>query len=229
MTMELSYTIQRSPRRKQLTITIERDRRVVVHAPESITEEKIREVIESKRSWIYEKTHHTQKYHTLSHPPGKELVNGESALYLGRHYQIEMIREGSTEIRFEQRFLIPAAFSSERKTVLRNWYIDRAKEKILPRAKKSAIDLGVQFADAKIVDHRYRWGSCTIKDNVNFNWRLIKAPMYVIDYVIVHELTHLLEANHTPRFWNIVRAQSPKMEKAKQWLLEQGQILEEDI
>ena len=60
-------------------------------------------------------------------------------------------------------------------------------------------------------------------------WRLIKAPMYVVDYVIVHELAHLLEANHTPRFWTIVRVQSSKMDKAKQWLIENGQILEEDI
>jgi len=69
----------------------------------------------------------------------------------------------------------------------------------------------------------------TVKDNVNLNWRLIKAPMFVIDYVIVHELAHLLEANHTPRFWNIVRSQISTMDKAKQWLKEHGQILEEDI
>jgi predicted metal-dependent hydrolase len=227
--MGLVYTIKRSSRRRKLTITVERDRSVVVHAPESTSKEKIREVVESKRQWLYEKTKHAQKYSELSHPPGKELVNGESALYLGRQYQIEITPNNSTEIRFEQRFLIPVSFSGERKKVLRNWYIDRAKEKIPPRVKKFAIDLGVEFANAKIVDNRYRWGSCTIKDNVNFNWRLIKSPMYVVDYVIVHELAHLLEANHTPRFWNIVRAQSPKMEKAKQWLLEHGQILEEEI
>ncbi|MBK8536621.1 MAG: M48 family metallopeptidase [Candidatus Competibacteraceae bacterium] len=222
--MELAYTIKRSAKRKQLTITVERDRSVIIHAPESTSEEKIRQIVESKRQWIYGKTTHTQKYRELPHPPGKELVNGESALYLGRHYQIEITLDSATEIRFEQRFLILASFSGERKQVLRNWYIDRAKEKILPRAKKFASDLGVEFANAKIVDNRYRWGSCTTKDNINFNWRLIKAPMYVLDYVIVHEITHLLEANHTPRFWNIVRAQSPKMEKAKQWLLENGQI-----
>lgn len=222
--MELAYTIKRSAKRKQLTITVDRDRSVIIHAPESTSEEKIRQIVESKRQWIYGKTTHTQKYRKLPHPPGKELVNGESALYLGRHYQIEITLDSATEIRFEQRFLIPASFSGERKQVLRNWYIDRAKEKILPRAKKFASDLGVEFANAKIVDNRYRWGSCTTKDNINFNWRLIKAPMYVLDYVIVHEITHLLEANHTPRFWNIVRAQSPKMEKAKQWLLENGQI-----
>ncbi len=227
--MELVYTIKRSAKRKRLTITVERDRSVIIHAPESTSEEKIRQIVESKRQWIYGKTTHDQKYRELSHPPGKELVNGESALYLGRHYQVEITLDSATEIRFEQRFLIPASFSSERKQVLRHWYIDKAKEKILPRAKKFASDLGVEFANAKIVDNRYRWGSCTINDNINFNWRLIKAPMYVIDYVVVHELAHLLEANHTPRFWNIVQAQSPKMEKAKQWLLENGQILEEEI
>ena len=85
--MELVYTIKRSPNRKKLTITVERDRSVVVHAPESTSEEKIQAIIESKRKWIYEKTKHAQKY-ALPHPPGKELVNGESALYLGRQYQI---------------------------------------------------------------------------------------------------------------------------------------------
>jgi predicted metal-dependent hydrolase len=148
---------------------------------------------------------------------------------LGRHYQIEITRGDAAGIQFDQRFLIPVSLSSERKKVLRNWYIERAKEKILPRVESFAEALGVKFANAKIVDTRYRWGSCTTKDNVNFNWRLIKAPTFVIDYVIVHELAHLLEANHTSRFWNIVCAQSAKMEKAKQWLLEQGQILDEEI
>jgi len=85
------------------------------------------------------------------------------------------------------------------------------------------------LAEAKITSNRFRWGSCTLHNNVNFNWRLIKAPMFVIDYVIVHELAHLIEANHTPRFWNIVRAQTPTMEKAKTWLKEQGQLLEQEI
>jgi predicted metal-dependent hydrolase len=113
--------------------------------------------------------------------------------------------------------------------VLRDWYIARAKEKILARVEQHAHELGVKFAAAKIVDNRYRWGSCTVNDNVNFNWRLIKAPMYVIDYVVVHELAHLIETNHSPRFWNVVRANSPTMDKAKAWLKDHGQVLEEEI
>ncbi len=227
--MDTAYTIKRSPKRRKLTITVERDRSVVVHAPESTPEEAIREGVESKRQWIYGKITHSQKYEERPHPPGKELVNGESARYLGREYQIKVIPTDSTEIRFEQRFFIPASLAGGRRKVLRNWYINRAKEIILPKVKSMAALLGVEFARAKIVDNRFRWGSCTVKNNVNLNWRLIKAPMFVIDYVIVHELAHLLEANHTSRFWNIVRTHAPRMERARNWLRENGQILERDI
>lgn len=227
--MDLLYTIQRSSKRRKLTISVERDRRVVVHAPEKMSVENIRRAIESKRSWIYEKISHVQKYQDRPHPPGKEMISGESALYLGRQYRIEVVKNGLSVIKFIQRFLIPAAKSNTRIEALREWYIDRAKEKIIPRVKLHARALGVDIATIKIVNNRFRWGSCTLKDNVNLNWRLIKAPMFVIDYVIVHELAHLIEANHTPRFWNIVRAQTMTMEKAKTWLKENGQLLEQEI
>ncbi len=227
--MNLDYTIVRSPKRCKLTITVERDRSVVVHAPQTTSEEKIRQVVDSKRQWLYEKMRHPQKYQDPPHPPGKELVSGESALYLGRQYRVEVVQNGLNEIQFAQRFLIPATRATQRKKVLREWYIERAKDKILPRVQRHARELGVMCAEVKIVDHLYRWGSCTMNDNVNFNWRLIKAPMFVIDYAIVHEVAHLIEGNHTPRFWNIVRAQTPTMEKAKAWLKEHGQLLEEEI
>jgi len=227
--MDLTYIIRRSARRRNLTITVERDRTVVVHAPEAMTEEKIRKVVESKRQWIYEKIGHPQKYQGMPHPPGKELVSGEAALYLGRQYRIEMVQNGLSEVHFAQRFLIPAVKGLQREEALRGWYIARAREKIIPRVKVHSRAIGVDVARVRIVDNRYRWGSCTLKNNVNINWRLIKAPMFVIDYVIVHELAHLIEANHTPRFWNIVRVQTPTMEKARAWLKEHGQLLEQEI
>ena len=227
--MELAYTTRKSAKRRKLTITIERDRSVIVHAPEGVSDERIRRVVQAKRQWIHNKIKHPQKYQELPHPPGKELVSGESALYLGRQYLIEVVRKGQVGIQFNWRFLIPASQGAKRVEALREWYIARAKEKIVPRVKLHARALGVDIAEIKIVDYRFRWGSCTLRNNVNLNWRLIKAPMFVIDYVIVHELAHLIEANHTPRFWNIVRAQTPTMEKAKAWLKEHGQLLEQEI
>ncbi len=227
--MDLKYTIVRSPRRRKLTITVERDRSVVVHAPAATSEEKIRRLVESKRQWIFEKTRHAQKYAELPHPPGKELVNGESALYLGRNYLIEISATDSGGIEFVQKFHVPADLADHKLEAFRDWYIARAEEKILPRVRHHARQLGVEFAEARIVDNRYRWGSCTVKNNLNFNWRLIKAPMSVIDYVVVHELAHMIEANHTPRFWNIVRAQIVNMDISKQWLKDHGQMLEQPI
>ena len=76
---------------------------------------------------------------------------------------------------------------------------------------------------------RYRWGSCTPQNNLNFNWRIIKAPWFVIRYIVVHELIHLIESNHTPEFMNILSIQAPDYQKAKDWLKQNGHLLEVDF
>ena len=227
--IKLDYQIVRSPKRKKLTISVERDRSIIVHAPQAISEEELRRTVDAKRQWILTKLRHPQKYQNRLHPPGKEVVNGESALYLGRDYRIEVLETASGDVEFSHHFIVPPIHQVKRREVLRDWYIARAKEKIITRVERHARELGVKFAAAKIVDNRYRWGSCTVNDNVNFNWRLIKAPIFVIDYVIVHELAHLIEGNHTTRFWTIIRARTPTMEKARAWLKEHGQVLEEEV
>ena len=227
--MDIAYSVKRSSKRAKITITIERDRTVVVQAPHYASDEAIARIVETKRYWIYEKIGHGQKYTDRPHPPGKELVNGESTLYLGRSYRIEIVDNETECIRFDQRFLVPASCACHKKGAMREWYIARAKERILPRVVKQARELGVSFGQARIVDSRYRWGSCTVRDNINLNWRLIKAPIFVVDYVIAHELAHLLEPNHTARFWNIVKTQVPTMDRARGWLREHGQILEEEV
>ena len=227
--MDATYSVRRSSKRAKVTITVERDRTVVVHAPNRASDEAIARIVEAKRPWIYEKAMHSEKYSGRPHPPGKELVSGESALYLGRSYRIEVVDKETGCVRFDQRFLIPASRAPHKKGAMREWYIERAKERILPRVVKQARELGVSFRQARIVDNRYRWGSCTVRDNINLNWRLIKAPMFVIDYVITHELAHLLEPNHTPRFWNIVKTQAPAVDSARGWLKEHGELLEEEV
>jgi len=227
--MKLSFSVRRSTKRKTLTITVERDRSVVVHAPSNTSDEVIERLVESKRQWIFVKVHQARKYRDLPHPPGKELVSGESALYLGRSYRVEVVADSLERVQFTQRFLIPASHATRRQGAMREWYLARAKEKILPRVQSHARGLGVAFNHGRIVDSHYRWGSCTAHDNVTFNWRLIKAPTFVIDYVIVHDLAHLIESNHTSRFWNVVRTHVPQLEKARAWLRDNGQVLEEEI
>lgn len=220
--MELNYTVTYS-QRKNLTITVERDRSVVVMAPLGTAPEKIREVVESRKLWIYEKLRHPQKYDAA---PRKEFVSGETVLYLGRNYRLEIQKGSEESIRFLGRFIVTGISSDRAAKLFREWYVDKAKKKIIPRVELHARNLGVRFNKVMVSELKYRWGSCTPHDSLNFNWKLIKAPVSVIDYVIVHELAHLLEQNHTARFWNIVQAQVPGYVKAKEWLKEHGDILE---
>lgn len=221
--MEINYQIIYSDR-KTITITVERDCSIIVHAPDGTDPEKVNAVVDSKRLWLYDKLKHPQKYST--NDSRKEFVSGETIPYLGRNYRLEIEKGGDEGIRFVGKFVVTGASAERSAKLFRDWYVQRAKEIIEPRVRRHSRNLGVTYNKVMVSDLKYRWGSCTPNNNLNFNWRLIKCPMFVIDYVIVHELAHFLEQNHTPHFWNIVRAQVQEFSKAKLWLKEHGEILE---
>ena len=224
--MEYEYRVVRS-KRKTISIIVERDRSIVVRAPECATDERIRELVQSKNLWLYEKTNHRAKY--PAQPAQKEFVAGESLMYLGRNYRLELTDDDVPGVRFQSRFMIPKCLAPDAARLLRDWYSERARIKIIPRAERYANSLGVDYGRLAVSEMKYRWASCSPRGNLNFSWRLIKAPMFVVDYVIVHELAHLLEPNHTDSFWTIVSVQLPRYKDAQVWLRENGHRLEEDL
>jgi len=224
--MQLAYRIVYS-KRKTLGLIVERDGSVVVRAPVGTPEDTIRETVEAKRLWLYEKLGHERKY-----PPRrvrKEFVSGETIPYLGRHYRLEVVNDDVSGLKFHSRFVISRRSQPQAARLFREWYIARAQERLTACARDFARALGVHFNRVLISDLKVRWGSCTPKNNLNFNWRIMKAPPFVVDYVVVHELAHLLEPNHTARFWNIVAVQAPGYEQAKAWLRDHGNLLETDF
>lgn len=97
-----------------------------------------------------------------------------------------------------------------------------ALERIRAQLNEYAPRLGVRFGRVAIRDQKTRWGSCSAKHNLNFNWKLIMAPPQALNYVVVHELCHLIEFNHSPRFWRLVESQMPEYESWKKWLKAHG-------
>jgi predicted metal-dependent hydrolase len=224
--MKLNYQIVYS-RRRTLNVSVERDTSVVVRAPEGTSEEKIRRAVEARKLWLFKKMKHKQKYPLLRQR--KEFVSGETITYLGRNYRLEICDQPITGVHFRSHFLMSRQNQREAAYLFREWYVQRAKERIPARTQYFASAMGVAFNRISISNLRVRWGSCTPGGNLNFNWRIVKAPSLVIDYVIVHELAHLLEANHTPRFWDIVSVQVPRWAQAKNWLRDRGDLLEVDF
>lgn len=224
--MQLEYEIKYS-KRKTLNITVERDRRIIVRAPENLSLQKIGEIVEAKKQWIKEKVNHAQKY-PVDYKP-KEFISGETLLYLGKNYQLLVVDEDIKGIEFDQEFKISKSNQANANTLFKKWYLIQALKKIEPLATKYAKNLGVKFNEFKTSEMKYRWGSCTPNNNIIFNWRIVKAPMFVLEYLVAHELVHLMEGNHTPRFWNILSIQVPNYLKAKKWLKENGYLLEVDF
>ena len=224
--MDLDYRTVYS-QRKTIGLTVERDRSIVVRAPVGTSDEAIRQAVESKKLWLYEKTNHSQKY--APQPARKEFVTGETLMYLGRYYRLQVTDDEEPSVRFQNRFYISRHHQAVASQLMRQWYMARAEEKLTPRIRRFAAAMGVAYERIMISDMRVRWASCTPKSNLNFNWRIVKAPDFVIDYLIVHELAHLLESNHTAQFWNTVAVQVPRYALAKAWLRENGAALEEDL
>jgi predicted metal-dependent hydrolase len=224
--MDMEYEVIFSHRRT-LGLTVERDRSVVVRAPSGTTLERIEEFVQARKRWIIEKQEHPQKYRPPR--PIKELVSGESVLYLGRTYRLDVRNSEAEQVTLDGKFFICGPRNVDLQKLFRNWFIERAKLAIAPRVDFYAQRMGIQYKAVMISDMKYRWGSCTPKKNLNFNWRLVKAPMHVVDYVVVHELAHILEHNHSPRFWQHIKTQVPKFEAGKDWLKRHGECLEGDF
>ncbi len=208
--------------RKTLSLEITPDAHLVVRAPQNIKMAAIESVLFKKRFWIQSKQKMIHKKRSEIHP--KEFVNGEGFLYLGRAHKLQIV-EDATPFRFQDRFYLSKNHLQLGKHKFIQWYKQRALEKFSERVRWYAKVAGLEYQSIKISDATKRWGSCSAKGNLRFNWRLIMAPAKVIDYVVVHELTHLEEKNHTAFFWAKVQRILPKYQKYVYWLKQNQHLL----
>ena len=172
--MDITYSIKYSVR-KTISIIVERDRSVVVRAPLNTSEELIAKEISKRKRLLLKKIEHNQKYPFPK--PAKEFVSGETLLYLGKTYKLYVTDNLNESVVFDNKFFIDKSNQKQANKLFREWYIKSATEIIVPKAKAIAQQLGVAYNNINILDLKYRWGSCTPKDNIHFNWRIIKAPM----------------------------------------------------
>lgn len=218
---DLTFEVRRSSGRKTLEITVDRGGALSICAPPGVEKVRMADFVREKQFWLYTKL--AEKEARQQPVGGKELVSGEGFPYLGRSYRLLLVDDQDLPLKLEAgRFKLRRALAQEGREQFVRWYSEHARPWLRQRTKGWASRMGAEPAGVEVRDLGFRWGSCTQAGNINFHWATILLPVSVVDYVIVHELAHLVEPNHTPEFWLRVGRALPEYEQSKTWLAEHG-------
>lgn len=212
--------------RKNMEIAIEPPDIITVTAPIGTQEEDILAKVKSKGNWIIEKLY-SFKHMNYKHIH-REFVNGESFMYLGRNYSLQIevdqsIKKPLVKL-FRGKFVVTAKDKNEKdiRVAMELWYRDRAKEVIGDKVKYYSRFFNKKPTDIKIKEQKKRWGSCTFNNELFFNWRCIMAKSNALDYIVVHEMCHMYHKNHSKEFWDLLASVMPDYEPRKEWLKNYG-------
>ena len=203
--------------RKTLRITVTPEMEVLVKAPRDASLEKIREKIRHRAPWILKQ----QSFFLHFHPktPARQYVSGETHHYLGRQYRLKHIEAATPSVKLKGGFLeVHTPHSTQVEALLKAWYLKQAHQKLLQYATpwiERFRTYGVEPREVHLREMPTRWGSCSAQGKIILNPELVKAPKGCIEYVIIHELCHLIHHNHTRRFLDLQAREMPDWEKWK--------------
>jgi predicted metal-dependent hydrolase len=207
----------------RLSMMIDKDARLLISAPYHTPISEINKFIESKRDWITK-----SKHKILAHKPvEKQYIDGEKFLYLGEYRALKIVPRNKFAIEYKDGlFLISDHCLPKAKEFLTALYKNLAWNCFAPKIYELAKKHNFKFANVKVSSANTKWGSCSNRGNINLSWKLVMAPPKTIDYVIIHELAHTVEANHSANFWAIVRKIMPDYEIHKKWLVDNAKECE---
>ena len=224
-----------SKRRRTITIYV-RDNAIVVRTPTWTTKNEVISLVRQRTSWIkrqielrkFQVDEQTSEHRGVE-LPAKLCINGVAhvvryeALPALSALRNPCVRTNPGLITLQGS--LEQLGSGQAKDLLTHWLREAASQTLPERVAELCRQLHCTVHAVRIKELKSRWGSCSVKSNINLNWRLILAPPSVRDYVIVHELCHLQEMNHSSHFWNLVKHAMPDYESKRQWLKVHGQSL----
>lgn len=221
-----SVEVVRTNRKKTASIKVE-DGKIQVFIPKRYPDKKLQELIDNKTPWIREKLRIQSEV-----PPTKpkEYVSGESFTYLGRNYRLKLTQDLTFKVKLRGGQLVLGVDQNlpgdQREDFIRGqlvrWYQEHAEQRLKDKTSRYSKVLGVKPKSVTLKDYKSRWGSCSSNGDISYNWKIIIAPHRIIDYVVVHELCHMHQHNHSPAFWKLVERVFSDYKESRQWLKVNG-------
>ncbi len=226
----MQYQLIRS-NRKTIAISFDRDGNLCVKAPYPVSRRVIENFLKEKEDWIFKTKAAIENQRIKEITQRKKLENGDILYYLGQQKILTVIREDRQRSCIKcvkERLILTVPYDADyddKKLQLEKWYRKEAALVLQQKVQKFANLLGVNYQDIRIKDQKSRWGSCSSKGNLNFNFRIIMAPEQICDYVVIHELCHLVHMNHSDDFWMLVKSICPTYKQCIKWLKDNGRVL----
>ena len=223
---DLSIEVVRTKRRKTASIKVI-DGLVQAIVPDQLSDGRVEALIQKRTPWIRKKLREQSQIVT---PKPKEYVSGESFTYLGRNYRLKVHRGTDREVKLKGGYLEVGLPKKPKDGEIRNalveWYEGHALERLTEKTNRYAGIMGVAPNSISVRDYKSRWGSCSSRGEISYNWRIIIAPHHIVDYVVVHELCHLKHPNHSPTYWRFVKREIPDFDRCRQWLrMHEGELV----
>jgi len=229
---QITYTIVYHKGRKSIQLKLNSPNHLTITAPTKFPREGIEKILLDKSKWIVKQI---RKLTTVAtNPINKSISHGAVILYLGLPHTLIFITKSNSKpaVHLEENQIIlnlPPLTAKDTETVsqllLKQWYLDCAMKTLSTKTAFWASTIEVNPKRITIKDQKTRWGSCSSRGNINYNWRIIMAPPEVIDYLVVHELCHLRIPNHSETFWQEVGKFSPLFKQHRTWLRTNGMML----
>jgi hypothetical protein len=218
--------IRSKKRRKTISLHIKEDGKIVIYSPYNAPKWEIEKFIKEKQLWIVEKISEKEK---RIKEVEKAFLPGEKFLYLGEYYPLEMQDSGNcgSPLRLSfGKFIIDKDHIEGARDLFVQWYKREAKEKVFGRINYYSHRLYLFPKRIRITNAKSRWGSCSPDNRLSFSWRIIMASLTIIDYILIHELGHIREKNHSKRFWTYLESILPDYRRHRLWLKENGHLLQ---
>lgn len=225
----INYSIKYS-NRTTIQLNVPSPDTLEIIAPPGCTKQYIEELLQKKAGWILKKTQLRKQLEAI--PINKSLDAGSQLLYMGTpHLLIEKVTNGKSEVDLTaaglELHLQPSTSAAERQRLLGQWYVDEASRYLVEITEFWAKKIGCQPKHISMRDQKTRWGSCSSRHSISYNWRIIMAPPPVIDYLVIHELCHILVPNHSAAFWRKVGEHMSDYKVQRSWLKQNGILLKQ--
>ena len=236
-----AYTLIRS-KRKTLALIVQYDGTLLARAPLRLARAKIDAFVAEKTAWIRARQEAVRSARSAA--ASKQYVNGEVFLFLGQACKLEIVPPtrtagpaaapsrglgGKLKLELEGGKFRPAGAAHldvpAGEKLFTAWYKQQARWVLAERVQWFASRCKFTYTQVRISSAHTRWGSCSSRGTLSFTWRLVMAPLEVVDYVVVHELAHLRVRNHSPAFWKEVEAILPDYKARQKWLKTNGKLL----